>query len=177
LAGRGGGGERGADMELDVCESLKTDADPALVWKRMLDASAVSGFLGGDPTDLCPLDHADHPGSAGHTFRIKGVGGGLFHARIDRREEHGLVSYLVWNDEMPDTPFLLAYAIDASARPALLTAQVTMEMPLEGILGSFKILGHILQPFAPDVARWYTARQLRKQLTAMSASAGPDARA
>lgn len=160
-------------MELDVSESLKTDADPALVWKRMLDASAVSGFLGGDPKDLRPLDHADHPGSAGHTFRIKGVGGGLFHARIDRREEHELVSYLVWNDDMPDTPFLLTYAIDASTRPALLTAQVTMEMPLEEMLGAFGILGPILQPFAPDVARWYTARQLRKQLTAMTVAPGP----
>lgn len=164
-------------MQLDVSESLKTDTDPALVWKRMLDASAVSGFLGGDPTDLRPLDHPDHPGAAGYTFRIKGVGGGLFHARIDRHEEHELVSYLVWNDETPDTPFLLAYAIDASTRPILLTAQVTMEMPLEEVLGSFGILGPILQPFAPDVARWYTARQLRKQLMALSASAGPATRA
>lgn len=164
-------------MELDVSESLQTDADPALVWKRMLEASAVSGFLGGDPTDLRPLDHADHPGAVGHTFRIKGVGGGLFHARIDRREEHELVSYLVWNDEMPETPFLLTYAIEASTESALLTAQVTMDMPLEEVLGSFGILGPILQPFAPDVARWYTARQLRKQLTAMSASAGPGTRA
>ncbi len=161
-------------MELDVSESLKTDTDPALVWKRMLDASAVSGFLGGDPTDLRPLDHADQPGASGHTFRIKGVGGGLFHARIDRREEHELISYLVWKDDMPETPFLLTYAIEASTESALLTAQVTIEMPLEGMLGTFKILGPILQPFAPDVARWYTARQLRKQLTAMSASAGPD---
>lgn len=164
-------------MELDVSESLKTDADPALVWKRMLDASAISGFLGGDPKDLRPLDHPDHPGAAGHTFRIKGVGGGLFHARIDRREEHELVSYLVWNDETPDTPFLLAYAIEASTPPLLLTAQVTMDMPLEEVLGSFGILGPILQPFAPDVASWYTARQLRKQLAAMSASAGRDTRA
>lgn len=163
-------------MELDLTDAVATHANPAELWGRLLDASAVITLLGGDAADIRPLGSSAGQAGEGHTFRIKGVGGGLFHARIDERAESERVSYVVWNDKTPETPILLAYAIDSSGDGAVLTAQLTTDMPLEDVIGSFGILGIIILPFAPDLLRGYVSRQLRKQLMAIVEPAGSDSR-
>ncbi|MCW5768757.1 MAG: hypothetical protein KIT19_08730 [Phycisphaeraceae bacterium] len=151
-------------MEIDLTDAVESHADRMLLWQRLLHPSAVAHFLGGEATDARPLD-SDNTGTAhGHTFRINGVGGGIFHARIDRQAEHTTVAYVVWSEKMPESPILLTYTIDRSADRTLLRGVLAMDIPVEEVLASFGLLGLIMKPFAPELARRFSARQLRKQL-------------
>lgn len=156
-------------MEIDLTDAVESHADRLLLWQRLLHPSAVAHFLGGEATDARPLDTDDNGAAHGHTFRIKGVGGGVFHARIDRQAEHTMVAYVVWSERMPESPLLLTYTIDASADRTLLRGVVAMDIPVEEVLASFGPLALIMKPFAPELTRRFSARQLRKQLIAIAA--------
>ncbi len=159
-------------MELDLTDAVEADTDPLLLWGRMLEASAVGGFLGGHATDVRALDCSGAAPADGHTFRIKGVGGGVYHARIDQRTEHAMVSYVVWSEKTPEVTILLTYAIDDCDGRTVLSGAVSMDMPLEEVLDSFGALGLIMKPIASGFAKRYMLRQLRKQLLAMASRPG-----
>ncbi|MBX3366111.1 MAG: hypothetical protein KF912_02190 [Phycisphaeraceae bacterium] len=155
-------------MEIDLADAVESRADLLPLWQRLLHPSAVTHFLGGEATDARSLD-SDNTGTAqGHTFRIKGVGGGVFHARFDRQEEHTTVAYVVWSEKMPESPILLTYTIDTSADRTLLRGVLAMDIPVDEVLASFGPIALIMKPFAPELARRFSARQLRKQLIAIA---------
>jgi hypothetical protein len=82
-------------MEIDLFDAVETRTPIELLWQRMVDSTAVTGVLEGDATDVQPLAADREDGQAGYTFRIKGVGGGVYHARVDRSVEQAFVSYIV----------------------------------------------------------------------------------
>lgn len=155
-------------MELDLNDALETTADPVLLWQRMLEPSAVIGFLGGEAKDVRALTPTGSTPVDGHTFWIKGMGGGRYHARIDQRREHELVSYTVWREDVPDRSMLLTYMIDASGPRTMLAGAITMDMPLDELLASFSLPGVLALPLVGRLVRRYVARRLRTQLLTMS---------
>ncbi|MFN7022533.1 MAG: hypothetical protein ACK4WH_14565 [Phycisphaerales bacterium] len=159
-------------MELDLADAVETAADPAVVWRRMLEPSAVMGILGGEGKVLGAAESAGFGAAGGHTIRIKGVGGGLYHARIDRCDEPSMVSYVVWREDVPDSLLLLTYTIETAGSRTMLTGSVTMDMPLEELLGSFLLAGVLALPLVGRRVRRYVSRRLRTQLLMMAAPAG-----
>lgn len=156
-------------MEIDLTDAVETTADRVVLWQRMLDPSAVIGVLGGDAADVRALESPDSMQAEGHTFRIKGVGGGTYHARIERREEHSLLTYAVWSEAAPNVPLLLSYVIESSGPRTVLAGEFTMDMPLGEALASFSLPGVLALPLVGRLVRRYAARRLRAQLLSIAA--------
>lgn len=156
--------DRTARMSQDLIEALETTTDPGVLWRRMNDAQAVIGFLGGNATDVRAYALPDATPANGHSFTITGVGGGRYHARIDHCVEGSMVSYTVWREDVPNSSLQLTYAIDTSRPQTMLTGALSMKMPLEELLASFSIPGMLALPMVNRLVRHYAARRLRRQL-------------
>lgn len=157
-------------MDIDLADAVKTDAPLDLLWQRMLDASAVFNLLGGTAEAIRPLQSPAASDASGHSFRIKGAGGGNYHARIDERVEGVMVSYVVWSEHTPKSPVLLTYAIDTSGEQTELSGNITMDMPLEEVLASFSLAGLFAMPLVGGLMQRYVAHRLRTQLVSMAAA-------
>ncbi len=156
-------------MRIDCSSVVETNAASELLWRRMLDPSAVIGFLGGDATEIRPFELSGHGHAGGHTFRIKGVGGGVYHARIDRLDRHTTVSYAIWREDASGAMCLLSYNIQTSGSLTVLAGEITMDMPLEELLASVSLVGVLATPLVGRLVRGYVFRRLRRHLLSMAA--------
>ncbi len=157
-------------MELDITDAVESSADASLIWRRMLEPSAVIGLLGGKAAGIRAYRFEDSPADEGHTFTITGAGGGLYHARIDERTERSAISYTVWRDDSPDSSMILRFWIDDPGPRRTISGEVTMDMPLEELFASFSLASMLALPLVGRLVRRYMARRLRSQLLSIAAS-------
>lgn len=157
-------------MEFDITDAVESSADASLIWRRMLEPSAVIGVLGGKAAGIRPYRFEDSPAEEGHTFTITGVGGGLYHARVDERTERSAISYTVWRDDAPDSSMILSFRIDGFGPRRTISGEVTMDMPIEELFASFSLASMLALPLVGRLMRRYMARRLRSQLRSFAAS-------
>jgi len=157
-------------MEIDLQETVECTEAPSKVWPSLLSPFAVTNMLG-VADDVRPLS-VDAPDDGlgavrGHTFKIVGLGGGLYHARIDAIEEPHRVVYAVWRDDTPDQPALFELSLETVEGVTELTGSLSVDLPVEMIFAGFSGL---LMPFLEPIARKYTEHRLREHLTKLATS-------
>lgn len=155
-------------MKIDLTESVAAGTDAGTLWRRVLEPGAVIGLLGGTTSDVRDYADPDEPAARGHTFRSTGIGGGLYHARIDECVEPVTVSYVIWRDDAPETVALLTWSIAVERSRTVLTGTLNMDLPVETLLASFSPATALALPIVqPFVARSVRNR-LRQRLVAMA---------
>ncbi len=169
-------------MEVSLNETVVRPGTPDELWPVLLDVGAVTGFLGVAeeireyrPEDPEATDgegemgaDAESDGCHGYTFRIVGLGGGVYHAAFDEVEEPNRLVYAVWRDDTPDAVMLLTFALRGDGQSTVLTGNVTFDVPIEEIFGLY---GSILMPVVEPMAKGYMAHRLRKHLRELAATA------
>ena len=163
-------------MNISITESVVCSEAPESVWPRLLEASAVTGFLG-VADDVRPYRPEvpsaegasdDDEFTHGHTFRIVGLGGGVYHAAYEEIEEPARLSYSIWRDDTPDKVALLTFDLGVADDATTLTLQFTMEMPLEALFGAY---GSFAMPVVEPMVHGYLAYRLRGHLRSIAPAA------
>jgi len=169
-------------MDISITEAVVCEEAPDAIWQKLLEPGAVTGFLGiaDDVGPYRPEQDGDGGAAAepdanpraesdgeflGHTFTIVGLGGGVYHAAFDEIDEPNTLAYALWRDDTPEAVAILTYTLHAEDGRTVLTANFTMDMPMDALFGAY---GSVLMPVIEPMARGYMAHRLRSHLRTLA---------
>ncbi len=162
-------------MQIDHVDRVGlAHGDAPAVWSRLLGAHAITGLLAeqGEVRNVGPLNARGVDGAPGHSFTVRGRGGGRYHARTEERVEGSLIAYSVWREDAPESIFLVTYEVLDEGDTLALRGSMTGDIPVREVLAAFSSLLTLMAPMAERMVRQHLVRRMRTHLENLAAGRG-----